>query len=52
MIVVMKPNAKEEYINNITERLINAGLGTNKIVGVDCTVIGIVGDTSKVDRII
>ena len=50
MIVVMKPNAKEEYINNITERLINAGLGTNKIVGVDCTVIGIVGDTSKVDR--
>ena len=50
MIIVMKPNAKEEYINNITERLISAGLGTNKIVGVDCTVIGIVGDTSKVDR--
>lgn len=50
MIVVMKSNAKEEYINNITERLINAGLRTNKIVGVDCTVIGIVGDTSKVDR--
>ena len=50
MIIVMKPNAKEEYINNITDRLIEAGLGTNKIVGVDCTVIGIVGDTSKVDR--
>lgn len=50
MIVVMKKDAKEEYINNITDRLINAGLGTNKIVGIDCTVIGIVGDTSKVDR--
>ncbi|MBW5411174.1 3-deoxy-7-phosphoheptulonate synthase, partial [Brachyspira hampsonii] len=50
MIIVMKPNAKEEHINNITDRLIEAGLGTNKIVGVDCTVIGIVGDTSKVDR--
>lgn len=50
MIVVMKKDAKEEYIDNITDRLINAGLGTNKIVGIDCTVIGIVGDTSKVDR--
>ncbi|WP_295159623.1 3-deoxy-7-phosphoheptulonate synthase [uncultured Brachyspira sp.] len=50
MIIVMKQNTKEEYINNITDRLIEAGLGTNKIVGIDCTVIGIVGNTSKIDR--
>ena len=50
MIIVMKANAKEEQVNNITDRLTNLGLGTNKIVGVDCTVIGIVGDTSKVDK--
>ena len=30
MIVVMKPNAKEEHINNIIERLKEAGLGINK----------------------
>ena len=46
MIVVMKPNAKEEHINNIIERLKEAGLGINKSVGVDYTVIGMVGDTS------
>lgn len=50
MIVVMKPNTKEEHVNNIIERIKNAGLGINKSVGVDYTVIGIVGDTSKVDR--
>lgn len=50
MIIVMKQNTKEEYINNITDRLIEAGLGANKIVGIDCTVIGIVGNTSKIDR--
>lgn len=50
MIVVMKPNAKEEHINNIIERLTEAGLGINKSVGVDYTVIGMVGDTSKIDR--
>ena len=50
MIIVMKANAKEEQVNNITDRLTSLGLGTNKIIGVDCTVIGIVGDTSKVDK--
>lgn len=50
MIVVMKPNAKEEHINNIIERLQNAGIGINKSIGVDYTVIGMVGDTSKIDR--
>lgn len=50
MIVVMKPEAKIDEINNITERLQKKGLSANKIIGVDCTVIGIVGDTSKVDR--
>ena len=50
MIVVMKPNAKEEHINNIVKRLENAGLGIHKSIGVDYTIIGMVGDTSKIDR--
>ena len=50
MIVVMKPNTKEEHINNIIERIENAGLRIDKSVGVDYTVIGVVGDTGKIDR--
>ena len=50
MIVVMKPNAKEEHINSIIERIENAGLRIDKSVGVDYTVIGVVGDTGKIDR--
>ena len=50
MIIVMKPNAKEEHINSIIERIENAGLRIDKSVGVDYTVIGVVGDTGKIDR--
>ena len=50
MIVVMKPNAKEEHINSIIERIEKAGLRIDKSVGVDYTVIGVVGDTGKIDR--
>ena len=50
MIIVMKPNAKEEHINSIIKRIENAGLKIDKSVGVDYTVIGVVGDTGKIDR--
>ena len=50
MIIVMKPKAKEEHINSIIERIESAGLRIDKSVGVDYTVIGVVGDTGKIDR--
>ena len=50
MIIVMKPNTKEEHINSIIERIEKAGLRIDKSVGVDYTVIGVVGDTGKIDR--
>ena len=50
MIIVMKPNTKEEHINSIIKRIKNAGLKIDKSVGVDYTVIGVVGDTGKIDR--
>ena len=50
MIIVMKPNTKEEHINSIIKRIENAGLKIDKSVGVDYTVIGVVGDTGKIDR--
>ena len=39
MIIVMKPNTKEEHINSIIKRIENAGLKIDKSVGVDYTVI-------------
>ena len=50
MIIVMKPNTKEEHVNSIIKRIENAGLKIDKSVGVDYTVIGVVGDTGKIDR--
>ena len=50
MIIVMKPNTKEEHIDSIIKRIENAGLKIDKSVGVDYTVIGVVGDTGKIDR--
>ena len=50
MIIVMKPKAKEEHINSIIKRIENAGLKIDKSAGVDYTVIGVVGDTGKIDR--
>ena len=50
MIIVMKPNTKEEHVNSIIKRIENAGLRIDKSVGVDYTVIGVVGDTGKIDR--
>ena len=46
----MKQIATEENISNIVERLHKEGLSINKSVGTECTVMGVVGDTSKVDR--
>lgn len=50
MIVVMKNESSNEDVDNVVDRLQEKGVSINKIVGVDCTVIGVVGDTSKIDR--
>jgi len=46
----MKQIATEDNISSIVERLHKEGLSTNKIVGTECVVMGVVGDTSRVDR--
>ncbi len=50
MIVVMKLTATEENIKNVMDKIGAAGLSTNKIVGSDQTVIGVVGNTGSIDR--
>ncbi|MCP5098300.1 MAG: 3-deoxy-7-phosphoheptulonate synthase [Chloroflexi bacterium] len=44
MIVVMKPEATEEHINAIVERVRSIGCKTHTIIGTERSVIGVVGD--------
>ena len=45
MIVVMEPRASREQIDAVVKKIQDAGLGTHLSVGVERTVIGVVGDS-------
>ena len=45
MIVVMEPRATREQIDAVVKKIQDAGLGTHLSVGVERTVIGVVGDS-------
>jgi 3-deoxy-7-phosphoheptulonate synthase len=47
-IIVLKPTATEEDIRRIVKKLESRGLGVNISKGTERTVIGVIGDTSKV----
>ncbi len=49
MIVVMKPEATEEQINEVEEKLIDLGFSVHFSQGVDYTTLGAIGDKSGVD---
>ena len=50
MIVVMKQGAKEAHIAAVVEELEREGMQVQVNQGVDCTVLGVLGDTARVDR--
>lgn len=47
-IIVIKPGTTEEEIQNIVERLEVKGFKTNISTGTERTIIGVIGDTSKI----
>jgi 3-deoxy-7-phosphoheptulonate synthase len=49
MIVVMKPEASEEQINEVEEKLIDLGFSVHFSQGVDYTTLGAIGDKSGID---
>ena len=49
MIVVLKPEAKKEDIDKIVARLKNDGMDVQVNTGVECTVLGVLGDTVHYD---
>lgn len=49
MIILLKKNAREDQIANLTEQLKEMGLDAHLSVGDSHTVVGLVGDTKSVD---
>jgi len=49
MIIVMKEKAKQEQIDTLMEELVRQGMNIQVNQGVHCTVLGVIGDTGKLD---
>ena len=49
MIIVLKPNSKKEDVSRIENYVHEKGIQTQVVVERDTTVIGLIGDTTKID---
>lgn len=50
MVIVMKPEASDEQIKKVTDKIEDKGLKTQVIRGDNNTVVGVIGDASVIDR--
>lgn len=49
MIIIMKPQATEAQIGSLCQDLSRQGMQVQRNAGVDCTVLGVLGDVAKLD---
>lgn len=49
MIIVLKPNTTQEQVSRVEQLVKMRGLDTHIVVGSDMTIIGCLGDTSRID---
>ena len=49
MIIIMKPKATEEQIHSLCTSLEAHGMQVQRNAGVDCTVLGVLGDVASLD---
>lgn len=49
MVVILKPNADKDQVENLKQWLQSMGIDTHVSVGMSHTIIGLIGDTSNVD---
>ena len=49
MVVILKSGTKENEIERLTKELENLNVTVDKSQGTGCTILGLVGDTSKID---
>ena len=50
MIIVMRPNAKDESVRNVMNAVTSRGLKTHLSNGESVTIIGVVGDKTRLDK--
>ena len=48
MIIVMSPNATEENLQRVIQKIESAGLKTHISEGAEVTIVGVIGDKSKI----
>lgn len=51
MIIIMKPNASEEAVRKVTNEIENKGLQVHLSKGSEVTIIGVVGDKSRLQGV-
>lgn len=49
MIVILKQNTDQKEIDKLSNQLQNKGVEVNPVIGKDLIILGLVGDTSKID---
>lgn len=49
MVVILKNGIDEKKVKNLTDWLENQGVGIHRVNGEFQTILGLIGDTSKVD---
>ena len=49
MVVVLKSKTSREEVKIISEKLENLGVTVNEVIGTERSILGLVGDTSKID---
>jgi 3-deoxy-7-phosphoheptulonate synthase len=49
MIITMKPHTPQMEIDILTSKIENLGLAVHPIQGINCCVLGLIGDTSRID---
>lgn len=50
MIIIMKPKTREEEIQSLVEELLGKGMQIQRNDGVDCTVLGVLGDVARLEH--
>ena len=51
MVIILKPRTKQEEIDKLTNELEEEGVKVNPVIGTDLIILGLVGDTSKIDAL-
>ena len=49
MVIILKPKTNTEEINKLTKDLESKGVTVNPVIGTELIILGLVGDTSKID---